>query len=153
MNHEAGTLDDGVSAPPPSVSEGSRDAPFEPELNKTRKPCDVFTRSFGPTKTFSTTATVSKSAPARVGKKRAVHQPISVCGRAHSLTIGNHMSYGPGNGSFSQHASLPMHLVGGYSLVEHPNQLPSQEVCDSFEIDDIEEKNRKSFEWLEGILQ
>lgn len=153
MNHEAGTLDDGVSAPPPSVSEGSRDAPSEPELNKTRKPGDVFTRSLGPTKTFSTTATVSKSAPARVGKKRAIHQPTSLCGRAHSLTIGNHMSYGLGNGSFSQHASLPMHLVGGYSLVEHPTQLPSQEVCDSFEIDDIEEKNRKSFEWLEECFQ
>lgn len=143
MNHEAGTLDDGVSAPPPSVSEGSRDVPSEPELNETRKPVNVFTQNFGSMRTFPTTASVSKSAPARVGKKRAsLHQSTSLCGRAHSLTMGSHMSYGPGNGSFSQHASTPMHLVGGCDLVEHPNQLPSQEVCDSFEIDDIEEKNR-----------
>lgn len=153
MNHEAGTLDDGVSAPPPSVSEGSRDAPSGSELNKTRKPVDVFTRSFGPTRTFSTPATVSKSAPAREGKKRALDQPTSFSGRAHSLTIGSYMSCGLGNGSFSQHASLPTHLVGGCSLPEYPNQLPSQEVCDSFEIDDIEEKSRKSSDWYEDCFQ
>lgn len=153
MNHEAGTLDDGVSAPPPSVSEGSGDAPSEPEMNNTRKPDDAFTQNFGPRRTLSTTATVSKSAPDRVGKKRALHQPTSLCGRAHSLTIGSYMSSGPENGSVSQHASLPMHLVGGCSLVEHPNQLPSQEVCDSFEIDDIEEKNRKNLDWFEECFQ
>lgn len=152
MNHEAGTLDDGVSAQPPSISKGSRDTPSGLELNKIRKPVDVITRSFGPMRTFSTAETVSKSAPARVGKKRALDQPTSLFGRAHSLTIGSHMSSGPGNGSFPQHASLPTHFVGGCSLLEHPNQLPSQ-VVDSFEIDDIEEKNGKSSDWLDECFQ